>query len=78
MRYEEVRRAFGRRPFAPLVVRMVSGVEYSVRTPESIVSPRYAAFLLDDGTIETGALEYIEAFRPAPKPARRSGRRGRN
>ena len=75
MRYEEVQRAFGRKPFQPLLVRMVSGVEYRVRTPESIVSPRFAAFLLTDGTIETVALEYVEAIRAL---TRNGGRRKRS
>ena len=66
MRYEEVRRTFAHRPFQPLCVRMVSGVEYQLRTPENIVSPLFAAFLMDDGTIEFAALEYIEAIRPMP------------
>ncbi len=71
MRHEEVNRAFQRRPFQPLLVRMVSGVEYRIRTPESIVSPRFAAFLLHDGTIETVALEYIEAIRSMVRNGRR-------
>lgn len=74
MRFEEVHRAFKRQPFQPLLVRMVSGSEYRIRTPESIVSPRFAAFLLPDGTIETVALEYIEAIRPLGSDGRVRGK----
>lgn len=67
MRFEEVRRIFDTRPFQPLQVRMVSGYNYRVTTPESIISPRYATFLLKDGTHVTLALEYVEEIRHLPK-----------
>ncbi len=65
MRYGVVRDAFARRPFHPLVVRVVGGTEYVVRTPECMVTPKYAAFIVKGGIIETVALEYIEAIRPS-------------
>ncbi|MBI3268009.1 MAG: hypothetical protein HYZ53_03235 [Planctomycetes bacterium] len=75
MRFEEVRQALQRRPFQPIMVRMISGTEYRVTTPESIVSPRFAAFLVKGGLIETVALEFIEAIRPLQ--AAGNGRRSR-
>mgnify|MGYP001616840990 CR=1 FL=1 len=67
MQYDEVARHFHRVPFRPLRIRMVSGQEYKVRTPESIVSRRYAGFLVERDIIETVALEYIEAIAPLGK-----------
>jgi len=67
MRFEEVRQAFGTRPFQPLLVRRVSGYEYRITTPESLISPRYATFLLKDGIHATIALEYVEEIRPLAK-----------
>lgn len=75
MQQAEVRRHFQRVPFEPLLVRMVSGTEYEVRTPESVISPRYASFLVEGGLIEVVALEYIEAIRPLDgRRARRAHR----
>ncbi len=65
MRFEEVKHELRRVPFRPCIVRMVSGTEYRVTNPETIVSPRFAAFLLPNGVIEVAALEYIEAIRPS-------------
>lgn len=75
MQYEEVARHFHRKPFEPLIVRMVSGTEYRVRTPESIVGRRYLAFLMPDTTIEVVALEYVEAIRPLKSNGGRKRRR---
>ncbi len=76
MRFAEVRKAFDSRPFQPLLVRTVSGYEYRVTTPESIISPRYATFLLKGGIHATVALEYVGEIRPLPKK-RASRARGR-
>ena len=73
MQFAEVARQFGQKPFQPLMVRMVSGTRYRVNTPETIVSHRFAAFLLPDGTIATVALEIIEEIRPLAAAARKNG-----
>ncbi len=78
MRLEEVRQAFAARPFQPLQVRMVSGHEYRITTPESLISQRFATFLLTGGIHATIALEYIEEIRPLLRSKRsRNGRRPR-
>ncbi len=75
MRYEDIARIFRERPFRPLRVRMVSGTVYDVKTPESIISPRFAAFLLPDGFIANVSLEFIEEIRPLNGRTRRNGSR---
>jgi len=77
MRFEEVHRAFGIRPFHRLLVRIVSGYEYRVTTPETLISPRFATFLLKDGTHAPIAIEYIEEVRPLPTIRGRRARNGR-
>lgn len=64
MQRDEVKRHFLRMPFTPLLVRMVSGHVYRVRTPESVVTDRFASFIVERGLIEVVALEFIEAIRP--------------
>ena len=64
MQFDEVVWHFHQRPFKPLLVRMVSGTQYRIQNPESIVGRRSVAFLLPDGAIEVVALEFVEAIRP--------------
>ncbi len=74
MKYESIRKMFGQTPFRPLIVRMLSGVEYVVTTPESIVTPRDTAFIAKDGGVELVATEFIEAIRPRPSNGSRRKR----
>lgn len=77
MERRQVQEALSQQPFAPLLVRMVSGHTYRVTTPESLVGRRHVAFLVEDGIIATVAMEFIEEIRPLANGARRGGARPR-
>ncbi len=76
MRPSEVLKLFQKRPFVPLLIRMVGGTLYRVNHPECTITERCIAIPVEEGDIEVAAIEYIEAIRPLQRSNQAGGKNG--